>query len=160
MCYKGHTNRFNHHSISAFFCGVIVNPESDRVSQYQATINTSLGLSPGTNTHWSTIVSSPWTKGEEHINSYELRSATTAIRWALSFPQSVPHRRLLLVSDSQVAVGCLTKGRSSSHILLRRLRTISSLLLSSGLRLFCRWIPTEINPADEPSRRFRYNDNG
>jgi hypothetical protein len=141
---------------ASYHCGVIVN--SDPVNQ--SSINTSLGLLPMTGTHhWSTIVSSPWTKGEEHINSYELRSATTAIRWTLSFPQSLPHRRLLLLSDSQVAVGCLTKGRSSSHNLLKRLRTISSLLLASGLQLFCRWIPSESNPADEPSRRFSiYND--
>jgi hypothetical protein len=47
----------------------------------------------------------------------------------------------------------LRKGRSSSPLLLRRLRAISAWLLASGLRLLLYWTPSEDNPADEPSRR-------
>jgi hypothetical protein len=101
---------------------------------------------------WSVIASSRWKFGAEHINSLELRAASTAIRWSLSFPSSLG-RKLLLFTDSQVALGALRKGRSSSPLLLRRLRTISSWLLASGLRLLLYWIPSEDNPADEPSRR-------
>ena len=81
---------------------------------------------------WSTIISSQW-REEEHINHLEVRSAITAIRWALSFPHSI-RRRVLLLSDSQVAVGAISKGRSSSA-LLRRLRTLSALLFGSGMQL-------------------------
>ena len=75
----------------------------------------------------------------------------TAIRWVMSHHQSI-NRRVLLFSDSQVTVASIRKGRSSSHTLLRRLRYLSALLLSSGIRLVVRWIPSEVNPADEPSR--------
>ena len=101
---------------------------------------------------WSVIASSRWKNGSEHINSFELRAVSTAIRWSLSFPSSLG-RKLVLFSDSQVAIGSLRKGRSSSPLLLRRLRAISSWLLASGLRLLLYWTPSEDNPADEPSRR-------
>ena len=102
---------------------------------------------------WSVIAASPWKPNDEHINSLEIRASSTAIRWVLSHPHSIG-RRLLLLSDSEVAVGCLSKGRSSSHRLLRRLRSISSLLLASRLQLSVWWIPSHLNPADEPSRRW------
>jgi len=101
---------------------------------------------------WRVIVAAPW-REEEHINSLELRAASTALRWALSSPASVG-RRVLLLSDSQVAVGALSKGRTSSPPLLRRLRAVAALVLASGVQLRVRWIPSAANPADEPSRRF------
>lgn len=103
-------------------------------------------------TRWSVIVSSQWRDNNEHINSLELRAAATAVKWSLSYPSCSPGRKLLLFSDSQVAIGSLSKGRSSSPLLLRRLRAISASLLASGLRLLLYWIPSELNPADEPSR--------
>lgn len=103
-------------------------------------------------TRWSIIVASRWRDSNEHINSLELRAAATAVRWSLSYPSSSPGRKLLLFSDSLVAIGSLSKGRSSSPLLLRRLRAISACLLAGGLRLLLYWIPSHLNPADEPSR--------
>lgn len=100
---------------------------------------------------WHTIVSSRWRK-EEHINVLELRALSTAVRWVMSFRSAVG-KRVLVLSDSQVVVGAVTKGRSSSPQLLRRLRTLSALLLAGGVRLSLCWVPSELNPADEPSRR-------
>lgn len=105
------------------------------------------------NSKWSTIISSKW-RSAEHINILELRAVISAIRWTLSYPSSIGCR-VLVLSDSAVAVGALTKGRSSSPQLLSRLRSMASLLLSSGLRLTILWVPTHINPADEPSRSFK-----
>jgi hypothetical protein len=99
---------------------------------------------------WSTIVSSRWSK-EEHINVLELRALSTAIRWALSRPIGT-QCRILCLSDSQVVVFAVSKGRSSSFQILRRLRYLTSLVLAAGLRLIMRWIPTTANPADQPSR--------
>lgn len=99
---------------------------------------------------WYTVVSSRW--GEpEHINVLELRALTTAVRWVCSHPSAMRHR-ILILCDSQVVVGAVSKGRSSSPALLSRLRHLTSWLLATGLRLKLVWIPTNFNPADGPSR--------
>jgi len=100
--------------------------------------------------NWSTIVSSQW-KYVEHINILEVRAISTAVRWVLSFPQSI-QQRIVILTDSLVSLFSISKGRSSSHHLLPRLRTLASLLLGSGNRLYLRYVPTEDNPADMPSR--------
>jgi hypothetical protein len=100
---------------------------------------------------WQTLVSVPWRRAGDHINVLELRAVHTAVRWVISSPASIS-TRLLLLSDSTVCVFSLLKGRSSSPQLLPRLRTISALLLAAGLSLVPRWVPTDLNPADGPSR--------
>jgi hypothetical protein len=104
------------------------------------------------NRKWRTLIAARWSR-EEHINQLEISSISTALRRVLSTPLSI-RRRLLILSDSQVAVGALTKGRSSSFKLLCRIRPVSALLLASGISLYLRWIPSDSNPADGPSRIF------
>nr|MDZ8103123.1 hypothetical protein [Nostoc sp. DedSLP01] len=101
---------------------------------------------------WRTIVSSRWRRAE-HINVLELRALTTAVRWVLSFREAI-NCRVLVLCDSQVVVGAVTKGRSSSQPLLRRLRYLAAMVLASGLRLALRWVASADNPADGPSRNF------
>lgn len=100
---------------------------------------------------WSTIVSRRWREAE-HINVLEMRAVSTALRWALSRPVCM-QRRILLLCDSQVVVGCLVKGRSSSPPLLRLLRLLAALQIASGSRFRVLWIRSETNPADDASRR-------
>jgi hypothetical protein len=105
------------------------------------------------NCDWRVIVSSRW-RAPEHINSLELRAVSTAVRWLLSTHNPLVFgSKLLILCDSQVVVGALRKGRSPSRVLLRRLRAVAALALVAKLRLTLLWIPTDINPADEPSRR-------
>ena len=99
---------------------------------------------------WRTIVSVPWS-GAEHINALELRAALLAVHWALRYPSAM-HTRAYLLLDSTVAFFTLWKGRSSSPALLLILRKISALLLASGLSLLPGWVPSAVNPADNPSR--------
>ena len=107
------------------------------------------------NHKWKTLVAAPWKYGEEHINQLEIISIATGVRRLLSTPYSI-RRRVLFLSDSQVAVAILSKGRTSSYKLLRRVRSISALLLASGIQLFLRWIPSLKNPADGPSRLYEH----
>ena len=99
---------------------------------------------------WSIVLSSAW-RGVEHINALELRAVLLAVHWVLSHPHSLCRRVFILV-DSTVAFFSLWKGRSSSPALLFVLRKIAALSLASGLSLLPSWVPSEVNPADAPSR--------
>ena len=101
---------------------------------------------------WSVIVAHRWVFGGEHINVLELRALITGLRWVLSFPSSIGCRVVLLI-DSSVVVGAVSKGRSSSFPLLVLLRRLSALCLAGGLFVQAVWIPSESNPADGPSRQ-------
>ena len=61
-------------------------------------------------------------------------------------------RKILILTDSRVTQGTFSKGRSSSHVLLRLCRRLAPLEL--GLRMKFRWrfISTTKNCADGPSR--------
>ena len=103
---------------------------------------------------WRTVVGSRWRYcTDEHINSKELRAVETAIR-SLVVNQRAADSRCVLFTDSTVALFALSKGRSSSHHLLRRTRSIAALLLASGIRPYYRYIHSILNPADAPSREF------
>jgi hypothetical protein len=127
--------------------GILVEPDEG----YEKSLNGAL-LGDREHSKWATIVSAPFVRSE-HINCLELRSVQTALRWVVSSPDCI-NRRLLMLNDSQVSVGALTKGRSSAHLLLARLRPTCGLLLAAGIQLYVRWIKSELNPADEPSRRY------
>jgi hypothetical protein len=105
---------------------------------------------------WKTAISHQW-RDAEHINGLEVRAALTAVRWSMKRPDVLQpsctnHRKLILLCDSSATVGAITKGRSSSHRLLRPLRMMSALLLASGIYLKVKWLPSLMNPADGPSR--------
>lgn len=104
---------------------------------------------------WKVIVASAF-KREEHINVLEARALTTAVKWALSSPKG-RGSRLLVQVDSLVVMFAARKGRSSAFQLLKRLRCLNALLLCSGSYLAVNWIPTEVNPADGPSRRYEFD---
>jgi hypothetical protein len=101
---------------------------------------------------WRVVASYKWSRSR-HINLLELSALTTSVRWALSYRDRATSDCLIL-SDSAVVVGAVRKGRSSSFVILRALRRLTALVLSSSLNLCLWWVPTKHNPADEPSRRF------
>ncbi len=106
---------------------------------------------------WKTLISSPWS-WEQHINTLELHAVHLALRHFLSTPHSVG-KRLFILLDSAVITYAITKGRSSAKTLVPGMRRLAALLLSSGVQLWPAWIPTDINPADRPSRRFEHAKN-
>jgi hypothetical protein len=61
-------------------------------------------------------------------------------------------RRIALLVDSLAVSFALRKGRSSAAGLTGPLRSMGALLLAGGAKLHTGYIPSEFNPADEPSR--------
>ena len=61
-------------------------------------------------------------------------------------------RRVLILIDSMAALGVVSKGRSSCSALLRLSRQICAVALAFSIYPVVRYIPSEVNPADGPSR--------
>ena len=67
---------------------------------------------------------------------------------------SISFSRFLFFVDHMSLCCALTKGRSSSPHLLSTCRTLAAYALACGLKNPTRWIASEHNPADLPSRVF------
>ena len=91
---------------------------------------------------------------KEHITKIEGRALRLAVRHALR-SQSNFNRRLLFLVDNMSLCLAICKGRSSSPLLIGAAQEIAALSLASGCRVVCRWIASERNPADGPSRGVR-----
>ena len=63
-------------------------------------------------------------------------------------------KRVVLLIDNLGLVLALNKGRSSRPRIARICCAFAALSLASGTRFVARWVPSELNPADAPSRRF------
>eukprot|EP00438_Fugacium_kawagutii_P020958 Skav211849 [mRNA] locus=scaffold305:925833:932175:+ [translate_table: standard] len=100
---------------------------------------------------WEVAQSYPW-RGGEHINVLELRAILKGLEWRAR--SSAFHScRFLHLSDSQICLSVLCKGRSSSRRINRLLRRVHSLCLALDAYPLWAWISSRLNPADEPSRR-------
>ena len=89
-------------------------------------------------------------KAHKHINLLEIESASSLLR----HPASEGRRncRVLALTDSRVALGSLSKGRSSSRRVNDLLKKVAALCLCYGFQFDVVWAPTWGNPADAPSR--------
>lgn len=89
---------------------------------------------------------------KQHINLSEPDSVIIPLRSRTR--HLIYHdKKLLLLSESQVAVGATSKGRSSSSGLGYKLRRPNAVTLPARIDLGLRWIPTSQQPAGESSRR-------
>jgi hypothetical protein len=104
---------------------------------------------------WRTIMALPWRSAQQtHINIKEMRAVRSAVQWTYSLGHRSFGSVIGLLTDSMVVVGAIRKGRCSSFRLLTALRHVNALLLAGGARLDVHYVPSALNPADEPSRRF------
>jgi hypothetical protein len=68
------------------------------------------------------------------------------------FGTTATNRQVLVFTDSLVALAALSKGRASSPALLRGQRCVAAVLLSTGVIPTWRYVASELNAADRPSR--------
>ena len=100
---------------------------------------------------WKVLMSYSWKEPGQHINVLELVVVLDVLR-RQGRDQKCHGQRLITLVDNQVAVSCLSKGRSSARALQGPLRRISAVCLAAHFRLFLGWIQSKWNPADGPSR--------
>ena len=95
-----------------------------------------------------------WPAGRnDHINVLEARSCLQALKWRARTVAFCSCRYLHLV-DSQVALGVLTKHRSSSNKLAQLVREWSALCIALDVYPILAYVHSELNPADAPSRQW------
>ena len=96
------------------------------------------------------VVKGQWSR-TEHINVLEALACLQMVRRASRSSSNWGLRHLML-TDSQVTQGAFCKGRSSSLPLLFACRKLASAVLGLRMRMMFRYVPTDRNPADGPSR--------
>lgn len=104
--------------------------------------------------HWVTTLAGAW-RGRGHINELEVISSILGLRWLARQPKKCASR-VVFLSDSQVAVGALSKGRSSAIPLISLLRRFAGISLAADIQAAFAWVSTHCNPADAPSRLYRH----
>jgi hypothetical protein len=91
-------------------------------------------------------------KFEKHITGKEARVAVWGVAFHMLDCSNHQFRILRLVDNFSVALS-FSKGRASNHGMLQQTRRLAALSISCDVFCTFRWIPSEWNPADEPSRR-------
>ena len=99
---------------------------------------------------WTVVWSMPW-KFEANILNTEARALLWSIEHLLRANRCL-NRKLLCFSDNLPLVLATAKGRAKSKHLIKPLRQLAGFSLATGSRVAVRWVVSELNPADGPSR--------
>ena len=102
------------------------------------------------NRRWTVVGRHRWLRPDS-MPVYEARATLFAIRHALRSVASFG-KKYIVLTDSMTAAVAFDKGRAHSFKLRRVLQQTAALCLGSGTFFRCRWIPSEWNAADGPSR--------
>ena len=100
---------------------------------------------------WRNSFSCKW-KRKDHINSLELRAILLSYQWRV-----LRHKecdiRFVHLTDSYVCMSVLSKGRSSSNMLMHLVRKCAAFCFSYGLLPILIHVESTENPTDEASRQ-------
>ena len=102
---------------------------------------------------WKTCLAGKWEPGLQILRT-EGKALVMSVRHALRNTCNLGTHLLFLVDNLPLAPSC-AKGRASSAHLMPTCRELAALSLFSRSRFHTRWIPSELNPADAPSRGSR-----
>ena len=101
---------------------------------------------------WSDCMSGSWREPED-ISVEEIRTVVKAVFDSLKFPHVHNQRHLFLGDNMGVVLAC-ARARSKSFKFIVQLRKLCALSLISNIRVYFRWIPSEINLSDKAFRFF------
>ncbi|CAE7708857.1 AMY1.1 [Symbiodinium sp. CCMP2592] len=100
---------------------------------------------------YEVVLKGRWNHTQEHITLKEGRSLVLAVRRIARNANNQGRKHLILVDNLALAF-CLGKSRAANHSMLRVAQKIGAIALAANLGLRVRWIPSERNVADGPSR--------
>ena len=103
---------------------------------------------------WKVLFNPPL-RSKEHNTISEVRACVQAIRHYAASPRNW-HTRLAIISDAFAAIGALSKGRSQSPAGNALCRQAAASIFIANLRVYLRWVASERNNADGPSRGLRF----
>ncbi|CAK0899033.1 unnamed protein product, partial [Prorocentrum cordatum] len=100
---------------------------------------------------WSVVGRFPWRRKGESIAVYEARATLYGFRHLLRSSRNLG-KHVVVLGDSQSTARAVTRFRSDSRSMMRVTQAIAALSLATGSALHYRWLPSEWNVADSPSR--------
>ena len=100
---------------------------------------------------WHTVLMGRWKNTSEHITLKEGRTIVLAARRLSRAGKSRGKRHLILVDSLALAMSSC-KGRATNYGMLRIMQQLGALCLGGGFSIRLRWIISELNVADGPSR--------
>ncbi|CAK0911498.1 unnamed protein product [Prorocentrum cordatum] len=104
---------------------------------------------------WAVVGSHKWGSPPDNVVEGEARAIAFGVKHICRSTKAFESHHLLL-SDSLSSVLALGKGRSSAPGVSGALRSVAAHVAATGLRLSARWLPSEWNFADGPSRGLRH----
>ena len=99
---------------------------------------------------WRTLWCAPFAY-KDTIHVLEARGVLGAVKHR-SRDHHKHGSRILILNDNLGVVLAISKGRCADFGLLRIIRRIAAHSLATGIRFVVRWVPSELNIADGPSR--------
>ena len=100
---------------------------------------------------WRTAKMGMWQNRSEHISLKEGRCFVLALR-RLSRDRQLRGKKTLLIVDNLSLAMAVSKGRAHDYRMLRICQQVAALSLAADMLVRARWVPSEVNPADGPSR--------
>lgn len=98
---------------------------------------------------WKSVFSCRWAR-KEHINLLEMRSILLSFRWRIRHLAEVDCRFIL--TDSYVSMSIISKGRSSSDMIMHVMRQIAATQFAFNLFPILIHVESTENPTDTASR--------
>ena len=109
-----------------------------------------MGLSWDPLERWKLVRKWLW-RESEHNNILETRTVTSTLKHLVR-QRSAWDSKVLIFTDNLCTLGVLSKGRSSVFAFLVLARRAAAMTLAVGIRMHLRWVPSELDYADGPSR--------
>eukprot|EP00439_Symbiodinium_sp_Y106_P060823 s3068_g9.t1 len=100
---------------------------------------------------YSVALKGKWKHKHEHITLKEGRTVVLAVR-RLARAERYRNKRHLMLVDNMALAFALGKGRACNHAMLRVTQKVGALLLAANIPLRARWVASEFNVSDAPSR--------